>query len=148
MASIDVALRLGNSNMKTDESKASVAAKNDSDNYPIMDENFEYRGYHKFGRILGKGSFGTVIECMRKSDSRPIALKLVKTKAIYKWVPESSLQKINDIDTDKKSDRLIPIEVACLLRSIKINGVVKLNEYWSSIDKIQCDGLKKNENDS
>jgi serine/threonine protein kinase len=144
MASIDVALRLGNSNMKNGESTSVtvLAAKND-DNFPIMDENFEYHGYHKFGRILGRGSFGTVIECIRKIDSRPVALKLVKSKAIYKWVPESNLQKLDNNDVDKKSDRLIPIEVACLLRSVEINGVVKLNEYWPSIDKTQCDSLKK-----
>jgi serine/threonine protein kinase len=53
-----------------------------------IDPDFEYKGYHKFGRILGKGSFGTVIECARKCDEQAIALKLFKFNAIHKWIPE------------------------------------------------------------
>ena len=153
MASIDVALRLGNSNIQSSEVKAVVTSaaaavtvtNRDASNFPIMDENFEFHGYHKFGRILGRGSFGTVIECIRKQDSRAVALKLVKKKSIYKWVSESSLQVVNDSNVAaSKSERLLPIEVACLLRSAKVNGVVKLNEYWPSVDRpIQCDSLKQ-----
>lgn len=107
----------------------------------IVDENFEYRGYHKFGRILGRGSFGTVIECVRKCDSKPVAIKLVKRKAIYKWVPESLAlidEKIDDNkNEEKKENRMIPLEVACLIRSSNLNGVVKILEYWPPIDSIQ-----------
>ena len=113
--------------------------------YPIIDENFEYRGYHKFGRILGRGSFGTVIECVRKQDSRPIALKLVKSNAIHVWVPKSIVQIKNEGKTEVEvtEDCKIPIEVACLLLASTVNGVVKLNEYWASIDNKQCAKMNK-----
>ena len=140
--------------MKTGEASVSAFPTNDDDdNFPNFDNNFEYRGYHKFGRILGRGSFATVIECKRKIDSKLFALKLIKKKAIYKWVSEKSIEKVkNENNTAAKSNNTdylqnqgIPIEVACLLKSSQIEGVVKLNEYWASIDNIPCDGIKKKE---
>ncbi len=44
----------------------------------LMDTELEYKGYYKFGKVLGRGRFGTVIECVRKSDNQPIAMKLFK----------------------------------------------------------------------
>jgi serine/threonine protein kinase len=154
MASIDIALRINNTTTTTTQNTNDTNKKtNDNDDdYPI-DENFEYRGYHKFGRILGRGSFGTVIECVRKMDTRAIALKLVKSKAIYKWVAESTVPLVSKDETIKKQqqqqDCLIPIEVACLLRASKINGIAKLIEYWPSIDKLPLSSneIIKNEKD-
>ena len=61
-------------------------------NENIEAADFEYKGYYKFGRILGRGSFGTVIECVRKSDDMPVVLKFFKSQAVHKWVPESLIQ--------------------------------------------------------
>jgi serine/threonine protein kinase len=135
--------------MKTGEASVLAFPTNDDDdddNFPNFDKNFEYRGYHKFGRILGRGSFATVIECKRKIDSKFFALKLIKKKAIYKWVSGKSIEKVkNENNTAAKSNQEIPIEVACLLKSSQIEGVIKLNEYWPSLDNIPCDGIKKKE---
>lgn len=54
------------------------AFKNDFLMSSDIDSKFEYKGYHKFGRILGRGRFGTVIECVRKCDSKHMAMKFFK----------------------------------------------------------------------
>lgn len=104
-----------------------------------IEADFEYKGYYKFGKILGRGSFGTVIECVRKSDELPVALKFFKSKAVHKWIAESVIE--NDLDESfvknsdffsKKSptvDRMLPSEVACLIRSSKCEGVVRILDY-------------------
>lgn len=110
-------------------------------------------GYYKFGKILGKGSFGTVVECYRKSDDRPVALKFFKFTAIHKWYPESMLAGYMNReilssseffnrpknDQDQDNDRLLPSEVACLLRAHTIPGVIKILDY------IPADELDTNE---
>lgn len=116
-----------------------------------MDEGFEYKGYYNFGRVLGRGSFGTVVECLRKSDNKPIALKFFKHKAIHKWIKESSV--ISDLDenvlnessffnskkSDSDSERYLPSEVACLVRASKLNGVVKLLDYLPASDDVHLE---------
>lgn len=116
-------------------------------------EEFEYKGYYKFGNILGKGSFGTVIECVRKSDEQPVALKFFKLKAIHHWYPESLVSDYMNRDMLTKSEyfsrtvtpvsddvcddassvtsdeRLLPSEVACLLRAHTIPGIVRILDY-------------------
>ena len=52
-------------------------SKHQSDNSKV-ESDFEYQGYYKFGQILGRGRFGTVIECLRKINNQPIAMKLFK----------------------------------------------------------------------
>jgi len=109
-----------------------------------IEPDFEYRGYHKFGRVLGKGRFGTVIECVRKSDDKAIALKFFKYNAIHKWIPEASV--VNDLDenikktseffTKQESDRLLPSEVACLVRASKHNGIVNILDYLPANDDV------------
>ena len=60
----------------------------DNNNKSMIEQpNFEYKGYHKFGRVLGRGRFGTVIECIRLCDNMPIAMKFFKCSGIHKWIP-------------------------------------------------------------
>lgn len=83
-----------------------------------IDADFEYKNYHKFGRILGKGSFGTVIECVRKHDQKPIALKFFKRKAIHKWIPESIIldEDINESlfkSSEFFAEKIVTLVVYC-----------------------------------
>jgi len=130
------------------ESHALVGKKQeDQSQDDSIEPEFEYKGYYKFGKILGRGSFGTVIECFRKKDETPVVLKFFKSKAVHKWIPESIIE--NDLDENllKTSeffnnktttlDRNLPSEVACLVRSYKCEGVVKILDYLPSVnDKI------------
>lgn len=124
-----------------------------------IDPSFEYKGYHKFSRILGRGSFGTVIECERKKDNKLVALKLFKCKGIHKWIHESLV--LNDLDDCMKiqseffspsslqesSDRLLPLEVACLARANKLNNIVKLVDYIPANNE-QCRKISQAKNNS
>ncbi|RNA36228.1 serine threonine- kinase pim-3-like [Brachionus plicatilis] len=112
---------------------------------PLLEPTFEYKGYYRFGKILGKGSFGTVVEAFRKIDDKPIALKFFQKNAIHKWIPEASvLDSKVDFNLISKSDffssfdknRLIPSEVACLLRASKLDGIVKILDYIPQNDEI------------
>ncbi|CAF0736462.1 unnamed protein product [Brachionus calyciflorus] len=114
----------------------------------FLDSNFEYKGYYKFGRILGKGSFGTVVECFRKSDNKPIAMKFFKKKAIHKWIPESvildetvdfNLLQKSEFFSEANKNRLLPSEVACLLRASKIDGIVKILDYIPPSDAVNLE---------
>lgn len=110
-----------------------------------LEPTFEYKGYYKFGKILGKGSFGTVVEAYRKIDDKPIALKFFQKKAIHKWIPEEavldskvdfSLINKSDFFSSLNQNRLIPSEVACLLRVSKLDGVIKILDYIPQNDEI------------
>jgi serine/threonine protein kinase len=107
--------------------------------YPhsTIDPEFEYQGYHKFGRILGRGGFGTVIECQRKSDNKPIAIKFFKYKAIHKLVPlkmvadyiDDDLASSSEFFSKKDLNYMLPSEVACLIRARRIDGVIRILDY-------------------
>ena len=115
-----------------------------------IEPDFEYKGYYKFGKVLGQGSFGTVIECVRKSDNKQIALKFFKHKAIHKWFKESAV--IGDLDEKilntsdffskhkySNEERYLPSEVTCLIAASKINGVVKLLDYLPSTEDVHLE---------
>lgn len=130
-----------------------------------IDPNFEYKGYYKFGRILGKGSFGTVIECVRKCDEKPIALKLFKYNAIHKWIAESvvaddldsslldkseffsasvpslTTQTTTSSNESDERERMLPSEVACLIRASRIDGVVKILDYIPE-SNLECENAE------
>lgn len=125
-----------------------------------LEPGIEYRGYHKFGRVLGRGRFGTVIECSRKADNLPIAMKFFKSSGIHKWIPEntviesdsdlsfahseffecksmsSSNQSVSSSSAEK---RMLPSEVACLIRAAKIPGVVKILDYLPACEEFPLD---------
>jgi serine/threonine protein kinase len=120
---------------------------------------FEYKGYHKFGRVLGRGRFGTVIECERKVDNLPIALKFFKCSGIHKWIPEHSViasderefqhseflcgkSEISHNHSDASStadNRILPSEVACLIRASQIPGVIKILDYLPASEEVQIE---------
>lgn len=113
-------------------------------NESVLGSEFEYKGYYKLGKILGKGSFGTVMEAFRKKDDKPIALKFFQKNVIHQWIPERAiidskvdLNLVNKSEFFSSSDknRLIPSEVACLLRASKIDGVIKILDYIPQNDE-------------
>jgi serine/threonine protein kinase len=87
-----------------------------------MDSNFVFYDYHKFGRILGKGSFGLVVECTRQSDSQLCAIKLIKKDSILKWVP--------------LLDNEVPMEVMCLHKISTLSNVIKIIDYIQPTNEI------------
>jgi serine/threonine protein kinase len=98
-------------------------------------------------------------------DNKPIALKFFKHSGIHKWLPESIVS--NELDYEKNftfsefflshkkmnnnnentvnNNRMLPSEVACLLRASHINGVVKLLDYLPMNEEVHLDDTKNNE---
>ena len=112
------------------------------DSVPEVKSGFEYKGYHKFGRILGRGSFGTVVECFRKSDSKLVAIKFFTKKYVHKWISKNALlenrsslksetleDKLADLSIAATGDEQIPLETACLFKASNIDGVVKIVDF-------------------
>jgi len=121
-----------------------------------IEPDFEYRGYHKFGRVLGKGRFGTVIECVRKVDDKPIALKFFKFNAIHQWIPESSvtsdldesIAKSSEFFSKQETDRLLPSEVACLGRASKLDSIVKIIDYLPASEDVYLNSESESDDSS
>jgi serine/threonine protein kinase len=120
------------------KSKKISGCESDGGSNGSSNEAFEYKGYYRFGSVLGKGSFGTVVECFRKSDDRPIALKFFQHNAIHKWIAESTVRDYIEpklllesefFHASNETDRPLPSEVACLLRAHTIPGVIKILDY-------------------
>lgn len=98
-----------------------------------------------------------MVECFRKSDDRPVALKFFQYTAIHKWYPESLVRdyvngellanseflKPLTTATDKNdevAERFLPSEVACLLRAHSIPGVIKILDYIPADEhEFSCD---------
>lgn len=141
-----------------------------SDNFIVSQKvspEFEYKGYYKFGRVLGRGRFGTVIECLRKVDNKPIALKFFKCSGIHKWIPESTVIDSNEkifshseyfdsksisssnhsVSSSTTENRVLPSEVACLIRASKIPNVVKILDYLPASEDVQLEQQQDNEYD-
>ena len=123
-------------------------------NFFVVNENidpgFEYKGYYKFGHVLGRGRFGTVVECLRKADNKPIALKFFKYSGIHKWIPESMI--LDNLDeknfalseffgkpSKNSGERMLPSEVASLIRASKLKGIVKILDYLPANEGVQLD---------
>lgn len=135
---------------------------NKSDNFVVSNQiapELEYKGYYKFGRVLGRGRFGTVIECLRKVDNKPIAMKFFKCSGIHKWIPENSVidsdenefphsqffdsksisSSNHSVSSSTNENRVLPSEVACLIRAAKIPGIVKILDYLPASEDVQLD---------
>lgn len=87
-----------------------------------MSSSLAFHNYHQFGRILGKGSFGLVVECIRQSDSQLCAVKFIKKDGILKWIPFL--------------DNEVPMEVMCLHKISTLTNVIKMIDYIQPTNEI------------
>lgn len=129
-----------------------------------IEASFEYKGYHKFGRVLGRGRFGTVIECVRKADNTPIAMKFFKCSGIHRWIPEQTVKDPEEKEfqhseffyhkaasqssnhsvcsSTTTDNRVLPSEVACLIRAAQIPGIVKILDYLPASGEVQFEDVE------
>lgn len=126
----------------SDDNKVSKKTSQSKNQNPV-DPDFQYNEYYKFGQVLGRGRFGTVIECLRKSDNQPIAMKLFKCSGIHRWIPENQVYPESDRKANQNNHcnhsvsssigehhyNFLPNEVACLIRAQRVNGVVRILDY-------------------
>jgi serine/threonine protein kinase len=122
--------------------------------------DYELRGFYDFNKMLGKGAYGTVIECKRTTDDKLMAIKFLKAKSVNKWVPVKHLRPNIDDEHLKQilfepnktmltENSFIPIEVACLVLASKLIGIVTISQYWTPFylpEFDQNDGSSSSEN--
>ncbi len=73
---------------------------------------------YSLGRHIGKGAFGVVVEGVRRSDSRPVAIKIVPMERVTTWVHHCGEQ--------------VPQEVKTLRVLQEVDGVVDLLSFHKS----------------
>merc|ERR1712088_1299981 len=93
--------------------------------------------------MLGKGGFGQVYSGVRNSDLKPVAIKIIKKQAYC-----SKLVWPTNFD-----GQVVPLEVYLMQKLNHINGVIKLLEYFETLESyilvlermvpnIKCENVK------
>uniref|UniRef100_A0A914PJF5 non-specific serine/threonine protein kinase n=1 Tax=Panagrolaimus davidi TaxID=227884 RepID=A0A914PJF5_9BILA len=81
------------------------------------------RGFSKFKKNyklkgeIGQGGFGIVYSAIRVSDEMPVAVKFIERRHVREW--------------GKLNDERVPMEICMLARCSKIQGVIKLLDWYS-----------------
>ncbi|XP_041367646.1 serine/threonine-protein kinase pim-1-like [Gigantopelta aegis] len=78
------------------------------------------KSLYTLGKVLGLGGFGTVYAAHRKSDHRPVAIKLVAKKHVAQW------QKLRGAQ--------VPMEVYALHLLQRVTGVILMIDYYPRAD--------------
>uniref|UniRef100_A0A914YIZ1 non-specific serine/threonine protein kinase n=1 Tax=Panagrolaimus superbus TaxID=310955 RepID=A0A914YIZ1_9BILA len=66
---------------------------------------------------IGQGGFGIVYSAIRVSDEMPVAVKFIERRHVREW--------------GKLNDERVPMEICMLARCSKIQGVIKLLDWYS-----------------
>ena len=75
---------------------------------------------YKVGKVLGKGGFGTVYMGMRVRDGKVVAIKHVARSKVTEWADMGS--------------RRVPLELKLLQTVQKVDGVIKLLDFYERDD--------------
>jgi proto-oncogene serine/threonine-protein kinase Pim-1 len=81
------------------------------------------RGFSKFKKNyklkgeIGQGGFGIVYSAIRVSDEMPVAVKFIERRHVREW--------------GKLNDERVPMEICMLARCSKIQGVIRLLDWYS-----------------
>eukprot|EP00088_Acartia_fossae_P070653 TRINITY_DN9530_c0_g2_i1.p1 TRINITY_DN9530_c0_g2~~TRINITY_DN9530_c0_g2_i1.p1 ORF type:complete len:391 (+),score=120.26 TRINITY_DN9530_c0_g2_i1:251-1423(+) len=75
---------------------------------------------YKVGKVLGKGGFGTVYMGMRVRDGKVVAIKHVARSKVTEWADLGS--------------RRVPLELKLLQTVQKVDGVIKLLDFYERDD--------------
>ncbi|KAE9550028.1 hypothetical protein FO519_006756 [Halicephalobus sp. NKZ332] len=77
----------------------------------------KFKKYYKLKGEIGQGGFGIVYSAVRMSDGMPVAVKFIERKHIRDW--------------GKLDDERVPMEICMLARCSRIDGVIKLLDWYS-----------------
>ncbi|GMT18719.1 hypothetical protein PFISCL1PPCAC_10016 [Pristionchus fissidentatus] len=90
--------------------KALLNGENSSRGFAKFRKNYKLKGE------IGRGGFGIVYRAVRLSDEMPVAVKFIDRRGIKEW--------------GKISDEQVPMEIVMLARCAKIEGVIRLLEWF------------------
>jgi len=100
------------------------AAFNKNQQQILTKNNPEFDQLYTINGMLGKGGFGQVYSGVRNSDLKPVAIKIIKKQAYC-----SKLVWPTNFD-----GQVVPLEVYLMQKLNHINGVIKLLEYFETLE--------------
>jgi len=83
-------------------------------------------------------------------------LKFFKFNAIHQWIPASSvtsdldesIAKSSEFFSKQETDRLLPSEVACLVRASKLDSIVKIIDYLPASEDVYLNSESESDDSS
>merc|ERR1719433_2248173 len=100
------------------------AACNKNQQQILTKNNPEFDQLYTINGMLGKGGFGQVYSGVRKSDLKPVAIKIIKKQTYC-----SKLVWPTNFD-----GQVVPLEVYLMQKLNHISGVIKLFEYFETLE--------------
>merc|ERR1719266_2656557 len=100
------------------------AAFNKNQQQILTKNNPEFDRLYTINGMLGKGGFGQIYSGVRNSDLKPVAIKIIKKPSYC-----SKLVWPTEFD-----GQVVPLEVYLMQKLNHINGVIKLLEYFETLE--------------
>ena len=100
------------------------AACNQNQQQILTKNNPDFDRLYTINGMLGKGGFGQVYSGVRNSDLKPVAIKIIKKQSYC-----SKLIWPTNFD-----GQVVPLEVYLMQKLNHINGVIKLLEYFETLE--------------
>merc|ERR1712001_213995 len=101
-----------------------LAACNRNQQQILTKNNPEFDRLYTINGMLGKGGFGQVYSGVRNNDLKPVAIKIIKKQTYC-----SKLVWPTNFD-----GQVVPLEVYLMQKLNHINGVIKLLEYFETLE--------------
>merc|ERR1719367_1019707 len=101
-----------------------LAACNKNQQQILTKNNPEFHRLYTINGMLGKGGFGQVYSGVRNNDLKPVAIKIIKKQTYC-----SKLVWPTNFD-----GQVVPLEVYLMQKLNHINGVIKLLEYFETLE--------------
>merc|ERR1719367_2306101 len=101
-----------------------LAACNKNQQQILTKNNPEFDRLYTINGMLGKGGFGQVYSGVRNRDLQPVAIKIIKKQTYC-----SKLVWPTNFD-----GQVVPLEVYLMQKLNHINGVIKLLEYFETLE--------------
>merc|ERR1712223_1333908 len=101
-----------------------LAACNKNQQQILTKNNPEFDRLYTINGMLGKGGFGQVYSGVRNNDLKPVAIKIIKKQTYC-----SKLIWPTNFD-----GQVVPLEVYLMQKLNHINGVIKLLEYFETLE--------------
>ena len=108
------------SNSSSPSSSSSLRHSTSSRQHSSTSSSSSFERCYKVGAVLGKGGFGTVYEGRRLSDLKSVAIKHVARSKVTEWAVHNR--------------RRVPLELKLLQTVQRVDGVIKLLDYYERAD--------------
>ena len=94
---------------------------------------------YALGREIGNGGFGTIFSATRRTDNKPVAIKVIRKSKITQWYNFSSVksntsgdfssQDQGQADSDIIVTKRIPLEIALMIRVRHVKNCIQIFDY-------------------